>query len=184
MNIRGVDVDRARDREALHLSMEATQTAFNRFGGSVEKILVDDKGAVIVGVFGVPPHSHHDDPTRAIRAAMELERSLRGLRIEYGIGVTTGFGFCGAYGSEVHREFSISAGRQHRLSADGGVNQRNLCDSTTRDGQVWTGSFSDLGLANWPADPAGLVHSPLWEGNCRRALTSLRAHLCPSSIGS
>ena len=186
VNIRGVDVDRARDREALHLSMEAAQTAFNRFGGSVDKILVDDKGAVIVGVFGVPPHSHQDDPIRAIRAAMELERSLRGLRIEYGIGVTTGFGFCGAYGSEVHREFSI-LGSVVNIAArlmEAATNE-TLCDSETAEASLDRIRFSDLGsrLLAGRVQPVP-VHRPLWEEEAaRRALTSLRAHLSHRLLG-
>ena len=186
VNIRGVDVDRARDREALHLSMEAAQAAFNRFGGTAEKILIDDKGAVIVGVFGVPPHSHQDDPIRAIRAAMELERSLRGLRIEYGIGVTTGFGFCGAYGSEVHREFSI-LGSVVNIAArlmEAATNE-TLCDIETTEASLDRIRFSDLGprLLAGRARPVS-VHRPLWEEEAaRRALTSLRAHLSHRLLG-
>lgn len=186
VNIRGVDIDRSRDRQVLQLSMGATQTALNRFGGTVEKILVDDKGAVIVGVLGVPPHSHQDDPTRAIRAAMDLERSLRTLRIEYGIGVTTGLGFCGAYGSEVHREFSILGSVVNIASRlMEAANNETLCDPATAEASKDRIRFSNLGprLLAGRTQPTSL-HRPLWEEEAtRKTLTSLRAQLSRRLLG-
>ena len=41
--------------------------------GEVNKMLVDDKGTIVLCVFGLPPRAHSDDPLRAVRS---LARSL------------------------------------------------------------------------------------------------------------
>ncbi len=46
--------------------MRAVQTAFDRFEGSINKFLMDDKGSTLIAVFGLPPLAHEDDSTRAI----------------------------------------------------------------------------------------------------------------------
>ncbi len=38
--------------------------------GTVNKLLVDDKGTLVVAAFGLPPHVHPDAPQRAIAAAL------------------------------------------------------------------------------------------------------------------
>ena len=37
--------------------------------GEVNKMLVDDKGTVLLCAFGLPPRSHPDDSLRAVRLA-------------------------------------------------------------------------------------------------------------------
>lgn len=44
--------------------------------GSVRQFLVDDKGSVLIAVWGIPPNSHEDDPLRAILAAMRLQKCV------------------------------------------------------------------------------------------------------------
>ena len=36
--------------------------------GEVNKMLVDDKGTIVLCVFGLPPRAHSDDPLRAVRS--------------------------------------------------------------------------------------------------------------------
>jgi len=40
----------------------------------VRQFLVDDKGSVLIGVFGLPPTPHEDDATRAISVALEIQK--------------------------------------------------------------------------------------------------------------
>ena len=62
-----------------------------RHGGSVEKFI----GDAVVAVFGVPA-AHEDDPERAVRAGLAIQRSVADLRAREGVdvhvrvGVTTG----------------------------------------------------------------------------------------------
>ncbi len=52
------------------------------FGGRVDKIV----GDAIVALFGAPL-AHEDDAERAVRAALRMQRTLAGLRMEHGINV-------------------------------------------------------------------------------------------------
>ena len=51
--------------EAAQAAMRALQTTLYRFEGSINKISVDDKGASLIAVLGLPPLSHEDDARNA-----------------------------------------------------------------------------------------------------------------------
>jgi class 3 adenylate cyclase/tetratricopeptide (TPR) repeat protein len=82
-------------RRVLARYFEVARVAVNRHGGVVEKFI----GDAVMAIFGVP-RVHEDDALRAVRAALELRRSLTPLNEElerdYGtklavrIGVNTG----------------------------------------------------------------------------------------------
>lgn len=58
--------------------------------------------------FGLPHHSHEDDPVRAVKAALEIQQRMRvEVGIKCSIGVTTGTAFCGSIGSLQRCEYSI-----------------------------------------------------------------------------
>ena len=40
--------------------------------GSLNKFLMDDKGSTMIIVFGLPPMTHQDDPTRATLCGFAL----------------------------------------------------------------------------------------------------------------
>ena len=67
------------------------------FGGTVDKIVGDG----IVALFGAP-QAHEDDPERAVRAALRMQRTICGLRdelradIQMRIGINTGEVLVGA----------------------------------------------------------------------------------------
>ena len=56
--------------------------------GIIRQLLVDDKGTVLIAVFGVPPFSHEDDALRGTRAAMAMQTELYKLGFLSAIGVT------------------------------------------------------------------------------------------------
>ena len=60
----------------------------NTSTGTVRQLLVDDKGTVLIAVFGVPPLSHSDDASRGVRAAMGIQRELWSLDVLHTIGIT------------------------------------------------------------------------------------------------
>jgi len=43
------------------------------FEGSLNKLLMDDKGSTLIVVFGLPPMTHQDDPVRAVMSAFTLK---------------------------------------------------------------------------------------------------------------
>lgn len=44
--------------------------------GSLNKLLMDDKGSTLIVVFGLPPMSHQDDAVRAVMCGFTLIREL------------------------------------------------------------------------------------------------------------
>ena len=77
-----------------------------RFEGAA-KVLVDNKGVTLSGAFGLPPRAHPDDARRAVTAAETLRRELEDDRSACTVGVATGRAFCGVFGSDLRREYTL-----------------------------------------------------------------------------
>jgi class 3 adenylate cyclase len=78
-----------------------------RFGGSVDKVI----GDALMAVFGAPI-AHEDDPERAVRAALEIQRRASGRAEDFGglcvrIGVNTGEVIFAPVGPQGRREFTV-----------------------------------------------------------------------------
>ena len=65
LNMRGLDLTDARDRNALQLVVRTAQETFDRYEGTLTGILADDKALTLLGVFGLPPLVHEEDALRA-----------------------------------------------------------------------------------------------------------------------
>lgn len=83
------------------------QEAVERFGGSINKLSVDEKGVSMLAAFGLPPRSHADDPWRALQAALVLRKELAALGAATGIGMASGRVFCGEVGNSRRREYTV-----------------------------------------------------------------------------
>jgi class 3 adenylate cyclase/tetratricopeptide (TPR) repeat protein len=92
--------------ELCHVGVRAFQEVMARFEGA-SKVNVDNKGATLSGAFGLPPRAHHDDSLRAIQAAEALRRELPVLGLRCTLGIATGRAFCGVYGSDLRREYTL-----------------------------------------------------------------------------
>lgn len=102
------DISRA-GQLGQELMLRIQEVVYN-WEGSVNKLVVDDKGLLVVCGFGLPPFSHHDDPSRATNAALDLVRAIEsvGTGLSARIGVSTGRTFCGIVGScKQRREYTI-----------------------------------------------------------------------------
>lgn len=77
-----------------------TLEVLDRYRGSLRQFLHEDKGITIIGLFGLPGNNYMDDPTRAVRAAYRLRRSLEKIGVKVAIGLCTGRMFCGTVGSK------------------------------------------------------------------------------------
>lgn len=93
--------------ETTQQCMIALQRSLYTVEGSVNKISVDDKGVSLMGVLGMPPFTHADDPQRALKAAILMHQELCHLGIKHQIGVSTGTVFCGVVGTTKRREYTI-----------------------------------------------------------------------------
>eukprot|EP00466_Bigelowiella_natans_P010213 jgi/Bigna1/86586/estExt_fgenesh1_pg.C_120020 len=85
--------------------------------GYLRQFCVDDKGTVLIVVFGVPPFTWENNAVRAVKTAMEVKDMLNGIRnhferfkckglkffysvdIQHGIGIATGDVYVGSVGS-------------------------------------------------------------------------------------
>jgi class 3 adenylate cyclase/tetratricopeptide (TPR) repeat protein len=93
--------------ERSRLAMETFQEAIARFEGA-SKPGLDNKGLTLSGVFGLPPRAHEDDPERALRVAVSLKEQLDGTGIPCSVGVASGGVFCGLFGNDLRREYTLS----------------------------------------------------------------------------
>eukprot|EP00917_Polyrhabdina_sp_WS-2016_P008196 GHVP01018378.1.p1 GENE.GHVP01018378.1~~GHVP01018378.1.p1 ORF type:complete len:1622 (+),score=335.35 GHVP01018378.1:715-4866(+) len=103
------------------------------FEGTLNKILVDDKGMLLLVMFGMPPNFHIDDSSRAIFTALRICDTAKALRVRVGVGVTTGTTWCGTVGSKTRREYT-AMGDTVNLAARimGGAPDFNVqCDEET-----------------------------------------------------
>jgi class 3 adenylate cyclase/tetratricopeptide (TPR) repeat protein len=94
------------DVERAHLGVQAFQRVMARFEGAA-KVLVDNKGVTLSGAFGLPPRAHADDARRAITAAETLRRELQDIGRSCTVGVASGRAFCGIFGSDLRREYTL-----------------------------------------------------------------------------
>ncbi|BCY10885.1 tetratricopeptide repeat protein [Actinoplanes sp. L3-i22] len=98
-----LSVDDPQTIEALQRYLGAGVAIIDRYGGHLRHLMADDKGTVLVAVFGTPV-SHEDDEERALRCCLELLALPDG---PYRGGVTTGQVFCGEVGSDIRREYAV-----------------------------------------------------------------------------
>jgi class 3 adenylate cyclase len=132
VNLLDVDPAAANLLEPVQLAMAATQPILQRYEGGLKQVVVDDKGLTLIAVFGLPLLAHEDDPARATRAALAVQAALGGLGLGCAIGLATGRAFCGAVGSDVHREYDV-LGEVMNLAARlmQAAGEAILCDAAT-----------------------------------------------------
>ncbi len=129
-----------RIQRVLARALEALEV----FEGTLDKVLVDDRGTSIVAAFGYPPQAHGDDSVRAVRTALQIEAACVAEGLSFGIGVATGRVFCGPYGSPRRREYTMlgdSVNLAARLMA--AAPDATWCDTTTTQNALGRVAFLD-----------------------------------------
>ncbi len=116
IGIGGLDYESLGAVEQLQNFLQATQELVYRFEGSLNKATVDDKGTIMVVLFGAPPFSHEDDPIRAIAFALDLQSVAQEQGLRMTIGITEGILFAGPVGAPNRREYTV-IGDQVNLAA-------------------------------------------------------------------
>jgi class 3 adenylate cyclase/tetratricopeptide (TPR) repeat protein len=133
VNVRGLHYDTTARLPELQRIAETMQSVVHRFGGSVNDLVVDDKGTVLLAVWGIPLHAYEDNAVRATLAGMTLRDELRALGVSPAIGITTGRAFAGPVGNQRRMRYGlfgepiILAARLMQAAGD-----EVLCDSATR----------------------------------------------------
>lgn len=134
----------------IHVALRQAQAVLYRFEGTIDKLLMDDKGLVLIAAFGLPPLTHEEDPARAVLAAMGVVAELQALGLDPVVGVATGRIYCGDIGAAGRCEYSLlgsAVNRAARLMAwcKNGI----LCDEATAKAAAGRLRFEDGGAANW-----------------------------------
>ncbi len=143
LGIGGLNYESPDDLAALQQAMVALQQTIYHYEGSLNKLLVDDKGTISLIIFGAPPFAHAGDPLRAVRCALDLQSLAEKLGLRLAMGVTTGQVFAGPVGSSSRREYTVMgdvvnlAARLMQSAGRGGI----ICDHTTygatRNDLIW-----------------------------------------------
>jgi class 3 adenylate cyclase/tetratricopeptide (TPR) repeat protein len=85
----------------LNRYFEAVDAIVEGYGGSIDKHIGDN----VMALFGAPV-AHSDDPERALRAALDIHRTMADLSAEFGRPLQAHIGI--ERGSEAHREYTVT----------------------------------------------------------------------------
>lgn len=91
----------------VHSVLRTMQQIIFNNDGYRRQFLVDDKGCVLIVVFGVPPFAHEKDCYRAVKCALELRQALAEAKVSHSIGIATGLVYSGAVGFARRREHAV-----------------------------------------------------------------------------
>ncbi len=121
--------DAARLQQALdapNAVFKQVRDTVHRYDGTVNMIGVSPKGPYLMVLFGAP-HSHEDDPLRAVLAALELQETFGG---ELRFGINTGYVFASDVGTARRRVYTVMGDE---------VNLTARLMSECRLGEIWLG---------------------------------------------
>jgi len=100
----------------LNRHFVAMREVISRYGGIVNKVDTYAIGYRIMAVYGAPT-AHEDDPARAVRAALEMQETMKAFAdlatsaghfsLKQRIGINTGYVFAGNLGSALRQEYSV-----------------------------------------------------------------------------
>ncbi|GAN05696.1 hypothetical protein MAM1_0099c05170 [Mucor ambiguus] len=82
--------------EGIKIAQKATFTTIQtlvKYEGILQQFAVDDKGATLLAVFGLPPLSHEREAVFAAKAAMDLRESFMEFLDDFAISLSTGIIF-------------------------------------------------------------------------------------------
>ena len=83
------------DLQIAQESLNAVQRVLAIQEGTLRQFLYDDKGAVILIYFGIPPYSHNNDALNGIESALQICSNLKRILKDFSIGVGTGMTWVG-----------------------------------------------------------------------------------------
>lgn len=132
--LRGFDEAAADAPERLDALVRRIQECLHARDGSIDCVMIDDKGAAVLGLFGVPPDAHSDDPLRGVLAAADLREALAEMGQDAACSVSTGRAFCAVVGNEKLRTYMVVGDvvtRASRLCMAMGPDETILVDDAT-----------------------------------------------------
>jgi hypothetical protein len=99
---------KSKHRDLLQLQgcFYEAQKILQKTGAYLRQFLVDDKGCVLIGCWGMPNLSYLDNAHRALSAAAQIHRQLNRMEMACSFGITTGDVYCGTVGSALRMEYA------------------------------------------------------------------------------
>ena len=90
-------------------TMQIVQSYVMKYEGCIRQFHCDDKGALLLAFFGLPPYGHTDDAIRGVKAALAISNELSRIFPEknYSFGVTTGVIAVGGVGKSIRTEYAM-----------------------------------------------------------------------------
>lgn len=172
MSVEGLDLvaknegDLKRVKNLAQRFMLKIQESVYGCEGSINKILVDDKGLLCVCALGLPPMYHGDDPVRAVRCAGNLLKNFESLaeKPKAKIGVTTGRAFCGVVGSSMRREYTVmgtTVNLAARLMGEADWGGIMVDENTMKEAKSF--EFSNAIMRNLKGIGERKLYSPVFE---------------------
>jgi class 3 adenylate cyclase/tetratricopeptide (TPR) repeat protein len=107
LRLRGLVCNSPEDLERVQQAIGRADVIIGRYGGGDQRLTMNDKGALLMVVFGLPGSTHENDPVRAVLAMRELLTALDDLWLDCTCGVTLGVAYCGPIGSDERRTYTV-----------------------------------------------------------------------------
>ncbi|HSH05281.1 MAG TPA: tetratricopeptide repeat protein [Anaerolineae bacterium] len=152
MGVEGLDYETEGVAEQLHQFLRGAQATIYQYGGSINKLMVDDKGTIFLALLGAPPQAHEDDPLRAVQCATDLLAIAAKSQLTLAVGITTGRVFAGPVGSQQRREYTVMGDAVNLAARLMGVAQKSgggiRCDFATYRQARQGLQFVSLGAVN------------------------------------
>ncbi|KAJ1384128.1 hypothetical protein B484DRAFT_410908, partial [Ochromonadaceae sp. CCMP2298] len=82
------------------------QKAMHEAGGFLRQFLVDDKGCVLIAMWGVPSFAYSNNCSRALHCAAKIREGCAPLGHRCSAGIATGTVFCGSVGALERRDYA------------------------------------------------------------------------------
>lgn len=114
--------------------MRILTSSLSEKGGQLRQFIVDDKGTVCIGTFGLRGSTTDDNAAAAISAANAIIKRVSDIGLSASIGVTSGKAYCGLVGSPARHEYAVmgpSTNLSARLMCKAPPNDA-ICDVETR----------------------------------------------------
>eukprot|EP00756_Hemistasia_phaeocysticola_P021993 Hpha_TRINITY_DN15805_c0_g8::TRINITY_DN15805_c0_g8_i1::g.190188::m.190188 len=97
--------------EALHKVLQSAvrtvQKVLQKLDGVLNKVVMDDKGFIVLCLFGLPLHVHEDDAERSIVFGHKVSKKLQKAVGPTAIGIARAKVFCGMSGATWRNEYTV-----------------------------------------------------------------------------
>jgi class 3 adenylate cyclase len=98
--------EKHRKLTTLQTFFHMIQTCIASSGGCLRQFLVDDKGCVLIVLWGVPSATFANNNARSLYCAGQIQNSSHRFRHVCSVGITTGSAFCGTIGSPLRQDYA------------------------------------------------------------------------------